>query len=201
MLNLRPTASRGAFAAALFTLALASAPHALAAGGLGADDEQKPAATDQTKGKTKAQDNIAPCPRGKIRDVKNQECVEKKSGVLPDADIAEYAFALATWHRYGEAIDMLDILQNPNTARALNYRGYATRKLGKLDEGIGFYLRSVAIDPNYTQVREYLGEAYLEQGKLDLAQQELDVIAKLCGGTSCRYYVELARAVELKRGG
>jgi hypothetical protein len=32
----------------------------------------------------------------------------------------------------------LDTLENPNTPRALNYRGYATRKLVRTDEGITY---------------------------------------------------------------
>ena len=50
--------------------------------------------------------------------------------------MTEYAYALAKADRYQEAIDVLDLLDNPNTPRALNYRGYATRKLGHTDEGI-----------------------------------------------------------------
>jgi hypothetical protein len=46
--------------------------------------------------------------------------------------------------RYGEAVAMVDLLTNPNTAVAPNYRGYATRKLGRIDEGASYYLRSVA---------------------------------------------------------
>jgi hypothetical protein len=49
---------------------------------------------------------------------------------LPDPDLTEYAYALAKADRYQEAIDVLDLLDNPNTPRAFNYRGYATRKLG-----------------------------------------------------------------------
>ena len=74
---------------------------------------------------------------------------------------------------------MLDLLDNPNTPRALNYRGYATRKLGRTDEGIGYYLKSVALDPNRPQVREYLGEAYVIEGKYDLAKEQLSTIEKL----------------------
>ena len=74
--------------------------------------------------------------------------------------------ALAQDGRYDEALATLDLLQNPNTAEALNYRGYATRKLGRVDEGIGYYLQSVALDPDYTLVREYLGEAYVIKGDL-----------------------------------
>jgi hypothetical protein len=32
---------------------------------------------------------------------------------------------------------VLDLLDKPNTPRALNYRGCATRKLGQTEEGIG----------------------------------------------------------------
>ena len=88
------------------------------------------------------------------------KCLERPSGVLPDRDLTEYAYSLAKADRYQEAIDVLDMVDNPSTPRALNYRGYATRKLGRTDEGIGYYLKSVALDPNYSQVREYLGEAY-----------------------------------------
>jgi len=34
------------------------------------------------------------------------------------------------------------------------------RKLTRTDEGIGYYLKSVALDPKYPQVRGYFGEAY-----------------------------------------
>ena len=94
---------------------------------------------------------------GQIWDTKHHKCLTRHSGVLPDPDLTEYAYALAKADRYQEAIDVLDLLDNPNTPRALNYRGYATRKLGRTDEGIGYYLKSVALDPNYPQVREYLG--------------------------------------------
>ena len=100
--------------------------------------------------------------------------------------MVEYAYALAKAQRFDEALQTLDLLKDPNTSRALNYRGYATRKLGRTDEGIGYYLKSVAMDPNYAQVREYLGEAYALQGKLDLARQQLDTIAKICGSTDVR---------------
>ena len=83
---------------------------------------------------------------------------------------------------------------NPDTPRALNYRGYATRKLGRTDEGIGYYLKSVALDPVYPQVREYLGEAYVIEGKFDLAKDQLATIGKICG-TQCEYYGELAKAL------
>ena len=115
--------------------------------------------------------------------------------MLGDPEMTEYAYALAKADRYQEALDVLDLLDNPNTPRALNYRGYATRKLGRTDEGIGYYLKSVALDPAYPQVREYLGEAYVIEGKYDLAKDQLATIEKLCGGKDCEYYEDLAEAL------
>ena len=94
------------------------------------------------------------------------------------SELTEYAYALAKADRFQEAIDVLDMLDNPDTPRALNYRGYATRKLGRTDEGIGYYLKSVALDPVYPQVREYLGEAYVIEGKFDLAKDQLATIGR-----------------------
>jgi tetratricopeptide (TPR) repeat protein len=77
---------------------------------------------------------------------------------------------------------------------------YATRKLGRTEEGIGYYLQSVALDPHYAQVREYLGDAYIIQGKIDLAKQQLDTIGKICGSTECDEYEELADAIQQAPG-
>jgi tetratricopeptide (TPR) repeat protein len=140
------------------------------------------------------------CQRGKVWDPKTHKCLPQHSGVLPDDQLADYAYALAKAERYQDAIEVLDLSQDPNTPKALNYRGYATRKLGRTEEGIGYYLRSVALDPNYAQVREYLGEAYVIQGKLDLAKDQLTAIKAICGSNSCDEYDDLERAITYARG-
>jgi tetratricopeptide (TPR) repeat protein len=147
-----------------------------------------------TAQRLKSQSGLTTCQPGMVWDTKQKKCLARHSGVLSDPDLTEYAFALAKADRYQEAIDVLDLLDNPNTPRALNYRGYATRKLGRNDEGIGYYLKSVALDPNYPQVREYLGEAYIVEGKYDLAKDQLAAIEKLCG-SGCPYYEDLADAL------
>jgi Flp pilus assembly protein TadD len=158
--------------------AVAAVP-ALAAGGGGGDSGGSSTPT---------------CAKGQVYNAKKKGCVKAERGALPDEQMTEYAYALAKEGRFAEALDTLDLLENPNTARALNYRGYATRKLGRTDEGISYYLRSVALDPRYTQVREYLGEAYVIQGKLDLAKEQLATIRALCG-TDCEEYEDLANAI------
>jgi tetratricopeptide (TPR) repeat protein len=88
----------------------------------------------------------------------------------------------------------LDTLKNPNTAEALNYRGYATRQLGRTDEGISYYLESVALDPHYAKVREYLGEAYVIKGQMKLARAQLATIKNL-RGTRSEEYRDLSEAI------
>lgn len=58
----------------------------------------------------------------------------------------------------------------------LNYRDHATPHMDKLDEGIGYYLRSVNFDPHYAQVREYFGETYVIKGDLASAKYHRRVI-------------------------
>ena len=181
----------------LALLATAYAPGALAsAGGGGGGGEDQTGAQDQSKAKS----DMTTCQRGKVWDPKTHKCLAQRSGILPDDELADYAYALAKAERYQEAIDVLDLSQNPNSPKALNYRGYATRKLGRTDEGIGYYLKSVALDPNYAQVREYLGEAYVIQGKFELAKEQLTAIKAICGSNSCDEYDDLERALVYAHG-
>jgi tetratricopeptide (TPR) repeat protein len=134
------------------------------------------------------------CGSGQVWDDYKRECVKAENGVLPDKTLTDYAEALIKVHRYQEALSVLDLLKNRYTAVALNYRGYATRKLGRIEEGIGYYLKSVAIDPHYPQVREYLGEAYLLKGDVAEAKAQLQAIKRICG-TVCEAYEHLAVAI------
>ena len=184
--------------AAAFALTLAFTP-AFAAGGGGGGDVGGPPPKSGNGGAphgAQSKDDMTTCPPGNVWDRKKHTCLRRRSGVLPDSELTEYAFSLASADRFQEALDVLDMLDNPNTPRALNYRGYATRKLGRIDEGIGYYLASIRLDPEYPQVREYLGEAYVIEGKFDLAKQQLNTIGMLCGTTDCQYYQSLDKALK-----
>ena len=172
------------FAATVFSGAILAGA-ALAAGG--ADPTPTPASGQN--------DAATTCPKGQVYDVKTKKCVQQKSGILPDSQLVEYAFALDKAQRYDEALGVLDLLQDQNTARALNYRGYTLRKMGHWDEGVAFYMKSIAVDPQYVQVREYLGEAYVEKGKIALAAEQLATIARLCGSKECSEYQDLSKAI------
>ncbi len=186
----------GTALAALVGLAMPAFAH----GGTGSSSHSSSSSSSSSTSTatTKAPD-LTTCPTGQVWDAKNQKCLVKKTGILPDPELTEYAFALAKATRYQEAIEVLDLLQNSDTPRALNYRGFATRKLGRTEEGIGYYLRSVAMDPTYAQVREYLGEAYVTLGKFDQADEQLKVIKTICG-TECEPYEDLDDAIKTAKG-
>ena len=176
--------------------ALSATPSLAAGGGGGGGGNGGGSSSGGGNGGNRSTSNppAAVCPKGQVWVQRMNKCVRAQSGLVPDESLTEYAYALAKAKRYGEALGMLDLLQDPNTPRALNYRGYATRKLGRTEEGIGYYLKSVALDPTYAQVREYLGEAYVTQGKLDLANEQLRTLKSLCG-TGCEEYRDLAKAI------
>lgn len=145
-----------------------------------------------------SQPDTPTCPRGQVYNSTSKKCEAQRAGVLPDHELADYAHVLAKAGRYDEALDVLNLMKNPHTAEALNYRGYATRHLGKMDEGIGYYLQSVKLDPHYAMVREYLGEAYVIKGDLAKAQEQLAVIKTICG-TECEEYEDLAKAISERK--
>ncbi|MDM9626473.1 tetratricopeptide repeat protein [Rhizobium sp. S152] len=162
---------------AAFAFAIAGPVYAIG-GGSGEDNQTMPT-----------------CKKGQVYDKKTKKCVKQSGANITDEDRTDYAYALAKAGRYDEALAMLDTLKNSNTPEALNYRGYATRKLGRTDEGISYYLKSVAMDPHYAQVREYLGEAYLVKGRIDLARDQLNAIKAICGNTECEEYEDLNQAI------
>lgn len=137
---------------------------------------------------------VPTCKKGEIYDQKSGKCVKQEGATLSDADRARYAYALAKAERYEEALAILDTVSDQTRPDVLNYRGYATRKLGRVEEGIGYYLQSVKADPAYALVREYLGEAYLTQGRRDLAAEQLKAIEGICG-TDCEPYEDLSAAL------
>lgn len=98
--------------------------------------------------------------------------------------------------RPADAVPLLDEIakRTPNNADAYNLLGYAHRKLGAADKAEAYYDQALAINPKHLGALEYLGELYLETGRLDRARQILDRLDKACF-FGCKEYDELKAAV------
>ena len=99
---------------------------------------------------------------------------------------AHYAEALAAFTRTEAAIG-----PHPDV---LNYIGFTNRKLGHYDTAVSYYQAALAIDPNHRGANEYLGELYLEVGRVAEARQQLAKLETLCP-YGCAEHEELARWV------
>jgi len=139
---------------------------------------------------------VKKCKKGEVpKKVGNSwKCVKVESGILPDEDLYQQGRALAKAGEYEWALQVLAAVQNQNDPRVLNYTGYSNRKAGRLEIGITYYRKALAIDPNFVLAREYLGEGYVAAGRIDLAKLELNEI-KTRAGTGSEEYQDLAKAI------
>lgn len=143
-----------------------------------------------------APEPVKKCKKGEVpKKVANiWKCVKVETGILPDEELYQQGRALAKAGEYEWALQVLAAIQNQNDPRVLNYTGYSNRKAGRLEIGITYYRKALAIDPNFVLAREYLGEGYVAAGRIDLAKLELNEI-KARAGTGSEEYQDLSRAI------
>jgi len=123
-----------------------------------------------------------------------KKCVKLETGILPDEDLYQQGRQLAKAGEYEKALLVLATIKNQNDPRVLNYTGYSNRKAGRLEIGITYYRKALAIDPNFVLAREYLGEGYVAAGRIDLAKLELNEIKNRAGAAS-EEYLDLSKAI------
>ncbi|WP_334146734.1 tetratricopeptide repeat protein [Hyphomicrobium sp.] len=116
-------------------------------------------------------------------------CVGAASARMADEELFYAGYWLAKNGQYETALGYLMLAQKKDE-RVLTYIGYATRKLGHVEEALPLYRQALAVNPNYVVARAYMGEAFLTKGEPDKAHAELDEIAQRCG-TGCPAYVDL----------
>jgi len=116
----------------------------------------------------------------------------KKPARQKQGMIYDYGKQLAKAGEYELAIATLSLAPDQQDPRVLNYLGYSHRKLGKMDEALEYYHAAVDRNPDFSLVREYLGEAYIQLGQLENAREQLTEIERICGGRQCGEYGQLA---------
>ena len=84
--------------------------------------------------------------------------------------------------------------KNKKNADILNYLGYTLRKTGNLQEAEQYYLKGLDLDSGHLGINEYLGELYVQTGRIELAKERLTVLE----GCKCEEYEELKELIENK---
>lgn len=102
---------------------------------------------------------------------------------------------LAVNGHYIPALKLLKQIRHPDSM-AYTMMGYAERKMGNYKLSLSYYEKALKLEPNNVNAHEYLGEAYVEQGELDLAKSELGKVKALCGNTSCEQYQDLSKSIK-----
>jgi tetratricopeptide (TPR) repeat protein len=126
----------------------------------------------------------------------NKPACKNRHGDLGDDEIYNAAYWMARGGQYREALALVARAKNGNDPRLLLVAGFATRKLGKVEAALPFYSRALAINPDSTVAREYLGEAFLAKDDVAGARAQLGEIESRCGRT-CTGYAELAQEIAL----
>ena len=95
---------------------------------------------------------------------------------------------------YLKALDRLEKAyeKDKKNADILNYLGFALRKTGDFEKAEKFYLKGLKLDAGHLGINEYLGELYVQTGRIELAKERLQTIY----GCKCEEYEELKELIE-----
>ena len=112
-----------------------------------------------------------------------------KAKKLEKKDKVEKALTL-----YSKAYEKLEkaYAEDKKNPDILNYLGYTLRKAGDFKKAETYYLKGLELDAGHLGINEYLGELYVQTGRIDLAKKRLDVLY----GCKCEEYEELKELIE-----
>jgi tetratricopeptide (TPR) repeat protein len=147
----------------------------------------------------KQTNTTAVCENGMVWDEKTEACVAPQESRLDDKTLYEAAREFAYAGQYQNTLDVLDAMSDQQDDGVLTYRGFANRKLGDWDLGMAFYAEALAINPDNLLARSYMGQAFVEDGQIDLAQAQLTEI-RTRGGRGTWAEFSLRQALESGRG-
>ncbi len=95
-----------------------------------------------------------------------------------------------------KAMRALGFDEHPDVAA---YIGLANNKLSRSTEAKSWYEKALTSDPNHLLTLSYYGMLRVEQGELPKAQDDLEKIKRICGGTGCKEYIALDGVIASKR--
>jgi tetratricopeptide (TPR) repeat protein len=128
------------------------------------------------------------------KDTKKKKNEQKSEQEFRDGYRAAYALVQAG--DYKAAFAAFKALEADDTPDVANYLGYTARKLGDYEASKYWYERALASDQNHVRTWQYYGMWHVEQGNMLKAQDFLERIRLICGGTGCKEYQDLKGGIE-----
>jgi predicted Zn-dependent protease len=132
-----------------------------------------------------------PEPKPKAKSKAKAKPKAKKDARLDQDQVYSVAYWQAKGGEHAAALATLRTAADQDDPRIQTLIGFTLRKLGRVDEAMGYYQRVLASHPDRTTTRQYLGEAFLQVGDVTRAREQLAEIGTRCG-TSCEDYQLLA---------
>lgn len=107
-----------------------------------------------------------------------------------------------TARQYEAAIAELKkiVASDADNADAYNLLGFTHRKLKRYDVAQEYYQRALSLNPGHKGAMEYLGELYVETGRMEEANAMLARLDKACL-FSCEEYKSLKAMIENAHAG
>jgi tetratricopeptide (TPR) repeat protein len=149
------------------------------------DEEETPPVPTETTVK---------CVAPQVWDMTTKACVDPKDARLDDDTLYRAAREYAWAGQPEAALTVLSAMAEGDTDRVLTYRAFASRKAGRIEEGLALYAQALALNPGNLLARSYLGMAYVEIGAAAEAQAQLDEI-RARGGVGTWPEIALAEAI------
>lgn len=151
----------------------------------GSDDSEPPKPTETT----------TECAKGEVWDEKTATCIKAESSLLDDDQRFGAVRELAYADRPEEALDILALMTEGETARVMTYQGFLLRQTGEIEEGIAAYERAIAMEPGNILARSYYGQLLVQMNETDMAQLQLAAI-RMHGGGGTWAEQSLAAAID-----
>ncbi|WP_417475037.1 tetratricopeptide repeat protein [Leisingera sp.] len=183
MRRLAPRSAPIAAPLAALLLMVSLTPQAASAAGGNDWNPPKPSETTRT------------CKGNRVWDEDKKRCVRPRKSSLNQQQLMEAARELAYAERHEDAQAVLEAMTDQNDTMVLTYWGFTHRKLGNKQQAQHFYDRALMQDPGNILARSYMGQGYVEQGKLGLALAQWKEIRGR-GGSGSWAEASLRKALE-----
>jgi Flp pilus assembly protein TadD len=114
-----------------------------------------------------------------------------------DVDLASVR-AKIKQNDYASALkELRELSEDTQNADVYNLLGFTLRKTGDTTTALSYYTKALELQPDHKGAHEYLGELYIETGKMDKAKEQLAELVKLCP-TNCEEREDLEKAIAAK---